>query len=89
MRMINYDDDDDDDDNDDMVGCLYLLSFISQLNAGDPCLARDFGHSSIVCVCNRTYCDTYDTVQGKYSALCHLLTALSCSSSACPQRFRL
>ena len=50
-----------------MVGCLYLLSFISQLNAGDPCLARDFGHSSIVCVCNRTYCDTYDTVQGKYS----------------------
>ena len=48
-----------------MVGCLCLLSLISQLSAGVPCLPRDFGHSSVVCVCNRTYCDTYDSVQGK------------------------
>ncbi|NXU56804.1 GLCM Glucosylceramidase, partial [Turnix velox] len=25
-----------------------------------PCSPRDFGHGSVVCVCNATYCDTLD-----------------------------
>ncbi|NXY25789.1 GLCM Glucosylceramidase, partial [Atrichornis clamosus] len=25
-----------------------------------PCIPKDFGHGSLVCVCNATYCDTLD-----------------------------
>ncbi|KFP87571.1 Glucosylceramidase, partial [Acanthisitta chloris] len=27
-----------------------------------PCIPKDFGHGSVVCVCNATYCDTLDPV---------------------------
>ncbi|NXP02609.1 GLCM Glucosylceramidase, partial [Thinocorus orbignyianus] len=27
-----------------------------------PCIPKSFGHDSIVCVCNATYCDTLDPV---------------------------
>ena len=50
-----------------VVQSLLLLSLASLALAGMPCLSRDFGHSSTVCVCNSTYCDTYDPVQGKPS----------------------
>ncbi|NXU50179.1 GLCM Glucosylceramidase, partial [Turnix velox] len=29
---------------------------------GHPCSPKDFGHGSLVCVCNATYCDTLDPV---------------------------
>ena len=48
------------------LSALLLLSLVSLSAAGEPCVPRDFGHSSTVCVCNSTYCDTYDAVQGKY-----------------------
>ncbi|NXH28702.1 GLCM Glucosylceramidase, partial [Myiagra hebetior] len=28
--------------------------------AARPCIPKDFGHGSLVCVCNATYCDTLD-----------------------------
>ena len=44
---------------------LSLFSSLVFLVRGEnlPCEARDFGHSSIVCVCNSTYCDTYDKIE--------------------------
>ncbi|NWY20819.1 GLCM Glucosylceramidase, partial [Aphelocoma coerulescens] len=30
------------------------------LPAARPCIPKDFGHGSLVCVCNATYCDTLD-----------------------------
>ena len=45
----------------------YLLlsaSFHLSLQENKPCVQRDFGHSSFVCVCNSTYCDTYDKIEG-------------------------
>merc|ERR1711970_1155041 len=43
------------------ITTLVLLGLSSVL-AGTPCLPRDFGHSSHVCVCNSEYCDAYDPV---------------------------
>merc|ERR1719495_1050525 len=43
------------------VTTLVLLGLSSVL-AGTPCLPRDFGHSSHVCVCSSEYCDEYDQV---------------------------
>lgn len=42
---------------------VLILSFLSILlelgnSANLPCIKKDFGESSIVCVCNSTYCDT-------------------------------
>ena len=45
----------------------YLLlsaSFHLSLQENKPCVQRDLGHSSFVCVCNSTYCDTYDKIEG-------------------------
>ena len=39
-----------------------LVIGLSSALAGTPCLPRDFGHSSHVCVCNSEYCDEYDQV---------------------------
>jgi len=42
---------------------LLVLSVFStsiQLVLGGGCVPRSFGHSSHVCVCNSTYCDTYE-----------------------------
>ena len=36
-----------------------LLQFVVSF-AQNPCVPRDFGLSSIVCVCNSTYCDNQD-----------------------------
>lgn len=32
----------------------------STLPGARPCIPKDFGHGSLVCVCNATYCDTLD-----------------------------
>ncbi|XP_060676746.1 lysosomal acid glucosylceramidase isoform X1 [Hemiscyllium ocellatum] len=44
--------------------CFFLcfLPFwpILPVSAGKPCDARSFGGSSVVCICNATYCDTMD-----------------------------
>merc|ERR1712241_618106 len=45
---------------------------LSQVWSCSPCPPRDFGHSSTVCVCNRTYCDTYDPVQAQTSLRGHV-----------------
>ena len=41
-----------------------ILSILAFVNSSSPCIKRDFGHSSFVCVCNSTYCDTYDKIEG-------------------------
>jgi len=44
----------------------YLLlsaTFHLSLQENKPCVQRDLGHSSFVCVCNSTYCDTYDKIE--------------------------
>ena len=47
-----------------MLPCILTFSLVvSSAFAGQPCIARDFGHSSHVCVCNSTYCDEYDEIQ--------------------------
>merc|ERR1719167_2033418 len=40
-----------------------LLVSLSITWAGNPCVPRDFGHSSHVCVCTKEYCDEYDPVE--------------------------
>ncbi|XP_009079976.1 PREDICTED: glucosylceramidase-like, partial [Acanthisitta chloris] len=42
----------------DTVG---LISAVAPASAR-PCIPKDFGHGSVVCVCNATYCDTLDPV---------------------------
>ncbi|XP_058876496.1 lysosomal acid glucosylceramidase-like isoform X2 [Acipenser ruthenus] len=38
---------------------LVLLAVVTVARGGSrPCVARSFGHSSVVCVCNSTYCDS-------------------------------
>nr|XP_033780277.1 lysosomal acid glucosylceramidase isoform X2 [Geotrypetes seraphini] len=56
------------------VGISELLVIISALHSvlgGHPCVPMNFGHSSVVCVCNATYCDTLDPLTvpalGNYS----------------------
>jgi len=45
---------------------ILILGFVFRTGfGGAPCLPRDFGHSSHVCVCNSEYCDTYDQVASK------------------------
>jgi len=38
-----------------------LLFGACHCQTGNPCAARDYGHGSVVCVCNSTYCDTVNT----------------------------
>uniref|UniRef100_A0A8C3U7R3 Glucosylceramidase n=1 Tax=Catharus ustulatus TaxID=91951 RepID=A0A8C3U7R3_CATUS len=33
---------------------------LPRLPGARPCIPKDFGHGSVVCVCNATYCDTLD-----------------------------
>ncbi|XP_063276439.1 lysosomal acid glucosylceramidase-like isoform X2 [Prinia subflava] len=43
------------------VGILgWLLLPVPQVTGARPCNPKDFGHGSVVCVCNATYCDTLD-----------------------------
>ena len=46
---------------------IYIFIFL-KIVSGDtnPCLKQDFGHSSFVCVCNSTYCDTYGKIERKF-----------------------
>ena len=49
-----------------MLTRILILGFVFRTGfGGAPCLPRDFGHSSHVCVCNSEYCDTYDQVASK------------------------
>lgn len=36
------------------------LCFCSSLPGARPCSPKSFGYSSVVCVCNATYCDSLD-----------------------------
>ncbi|XP_041035735.1 lysosomal acid glucosylceramidase isoform X3 [Carcharodon carcharias] len=40
--------------------CLLPLWTVLPVTAGKPCAAQSFGGTSVVCVCNATYCDTID-----------------------------
>ncbi|XP_078063991.1 lysosomal acid glucosylceramidase [Mustelus asterias] len=40
--------------------CFLPLWTVLQVSAGKPCDAQSFGGTSVVCVCNATYCDTMD-----------------------------
>ncbi|XP_078390176.1 lysosomal acid glucosylceramidase isoform X1 [Cetorhinus maximus] len=40
--------------------CLLPLWTFLPVTAGKPCAAQSFGGTSVVCVCNATYCDTID-----------------------------
>ncbi|XP_075440605.1 lysosomal acid glucosylceramidase isoform X1 [Ascaphus truei] len=43
--------------------CVFgLLVFVPVVSAGRPCVPVNFGHSSVVCLCNATYCDSLDSV---------------------------
>lgn len=57
---------------DTILFALMLLGAVS-LSAGNKrCLPRDFGHGSVVCECNSTYCDSVGSVTvpplGEYTA---------------------
>ncbi|XP_044122426.1 lysosomal acid glucosylceramidase isoform X2 [Neovison vison] len=39
---------------------LLLLQVISWASGARPCIPKSFGYSSVVCVCNATYCDSLD-----------------------------
>ena len=36
-----------------------ILSISVSLLSYSPCVKKDFGHGSVVCVCNETYCDQF------------------------------
>ncbi|XP_067831900.1 lysosomal acid glucosylceramidase isoform X2 [Heptranchias perlo] len=42
--------------------CFLLLWTVHPVTAGKPCDAKSFGGTSVVCVCNATYCDTMDPI---------------------------
>nr|XP_002129322.1 glucosylceramidase [Ciona intestinalis] len=41
-----------------MIRFLFAFVVIIQSALSEPCVPRDYGHESFVCVCNATYCDT-------------------------------
>ncbi|XP_028650908.1 lysosomal acid glucosylceramidase [Erpetoichthys calabaricus] len=43
-----------------IVRALLLLEAVTRIHGGNtnPCISQSFGHDSVVCVCNATYCDT-------------------------------
>ncbi|KAK4807563.1 hypothetical protein QYF61_003352 [Mycteria americana] len=45
-----------------VLGWILLVQAALRAAGGRPCDARDFGHGSLVCACNATYCDTLDPV---------------------------
>ncbi|XP_074837287.1 lysosomal acid glucosylceramidase isoform X2 [Carettochelys insculpta] len=45
-----------------IVGCVLFMQMVQGAAGGHPCNAKDFGHGSVVCVCNASYCDTLDPV---------------------------
>ncbi|XP_076033787.1 lysosomal acid glucosylceramidase-like isoform X1 [Oratosquilla oratoria] len=42
---------------------LLLIAGVTRGHDERPCVARNFGHSSFVCVCNSTYCDKVPEVE--------------------------
>ncbi|CAG2172772.1 unnamed protein product, partial [Oppiella nova] len=42
---------------------IILLSFIVFVNSSQPCIQRDYGYGSTVCVCNLTHCDDLDALK--------------------------
>ncbi|XP_049830163.1 lysosomal acid glucosylceramidase-like [Schistocerca gregaria] len=53
------------------LAALFFLTFSAvPVNADSQCIPKSFGYDSIVCVCNATYCDEFETVthypSGKY-----------------------
>ncbi|XP_063240975.1 lysosomal acid glucosylceramidase-like [Bacillus rossius redtenbacheri] len=45
------------------IFAAFLLSAFLGTASAKPCMARNYGASSIVCVCNKTYCDSLDAVR--------------------------
>jgi hypothetical protein len=45
------------------LGIFFIVLCINNVTA-DPCIPKDFGSGSVVCVCNSTYCDTLDHLDG-------------------------
>ncbi|EHH15314.1 hypothetical protein EGK_01386 [Macaca mulatta] len=41
---------------------LLLLQAVSWASGARPCIPKSFGYSSVVCVCNATYCDSLDAL---------------------------
>ncbi|XP_043935243.1 lysosomal acid glucosylceramidase [Protopterus annectens] len=42
---------------------LLVFKLVLYVNGGRPCASMSFGDSSVVCVCNTTYCDTLDPLR--------------------------
>ena len=62
---------------------LYIFIFLKViLGDENACLKQDFGHSSFVCVCNSTYCDSYGKIERKLSELLPIYQELSFVTSA-------
>ncbi|KAM4664783.1 lysosomal acid glucosylceramidase [Discoglossus pictus] len=45
-----------------IISILSLFVSLPGILGGRPCVPLSFGHSSVVCMCNATYCDNLDTV---------------------------
>ncbi|XP_078527693.1 lysosomal acid glucosylceramidase isoform X1 [Lissotriton helveticus] len=43
-----------------MLMGAFLMSVVEQAAGGKACVPASFGHGSVVCVCNSTYCDSLD-----------------------------
>lgn len=39
-----------------------LIISASVVTRGEPCASRKYDHDSVVCVCNATYCDSFDSI---------------------------
>ncbi|XP_054153718.1 lysosomal acid glucosylceramidase-like [Oppia nitens] len=48
---------------------LIVLSTFILVNAKNPCVHRDYGKGGTVCVCNATYCDTFDKIEKTSSGI--------------------
>ncbi|XP_041649242.1 lysosomal acid glucosylceramidase [Cheilinus undulatus] len=41
-----------------LLVCVFLTAEVSLSSGSSKCIARNFGHDSVVCECNSTYCDS-------------------------------
>ena len=41
---------------------FFLFQAVSWAYGAQPCIPKSFGYSSVVCVCNASYCDSLDPV---------------------------
>ena len=48
---------------------FYIFIILKIVSGENDCLKQDFGHSSFVCVCNSTYCDTYGKIERKFLSI--------------------